>query len=164
MSVVNPDRMQITLSIEYQQFSSISELKDDERQLVEAAKKATENSYSPYSHFQVGAAVLLDSGEIITGANQENAAFPSGLCAERTAMFNAGASFHGVPQIALAIAAQQNGVFTPTPASPCGACRQVMAEYQKLGGKPMKIILFGAEVIYVFSKVDDLLPMIFDNI
>lgn len=156
--------MQKTLSVEYQQFSSLEQLTDEEQRLVRAAIEATGNSYSPYSGFRVGAAVLLENGEIVTGANQENAAYPSGLCAERTAMFYAGARYIGTAQTAIAIAARQNGEMTSTPASPCGACRQVMAEYQKTGGKPLKIILYGKDVIYVFSRVDDILPFIFDSI
>jgi len=163
-ATVNTIRMQKTLSVEYQQFSSIEDLQSEDARLVRAAIEATNSSYSPYSHFQVGAAVLLENGEIVTGANQENAAYPSGLCAERTAMFSAGAQFHSVAQRAIAIAAKQNGALTSTPASPCGACRQVMAEYQKLAGKPMKVILYGKDVIYIFSKVDDILPLIFNNI
>ena len=156
--------MKKKLSISYQEFSDLGQLPEQDQELVKAAIAATKNSYAPYSRFHVGAAVLLENGKIISGANQENAAFPSGLCAERTAMFSASANYPGVPQISIAIAAEFARRLVDSPASPCGACRQVMAEYQKIGGKPMSIILYGRKVIRKFEKVDDLLPFIFDNI
>lgn len=152
------------IEIEYQQFDSPDQLNAEDRELVNAALKAVEGSYAPYSHFHVGAAVRLADGGIVTGANQENAAFPSGLCAERTAMFYANANHPGVPQVSIAICAKHKGAIIENPATPCGACRQVMAEYQKMAGRPMSVILYGSKVIYKFSKVDDLLPLIFDSI
>ena len=107
---------------------------------------------------------MLEDGEIIKGSNQENAAYPSGLCAERTALFYASASYPDKAMTALAIAAGQNGVLCSTPATPCGACRQVMAQYQSKSGKPMAVILIGADKVWKFEKVDDLLPLIFDSI
>ena len=127
------------------------------------AKEATKRAYSHYSHFNVGVALLLDNGEILTGANQENAAFSSGTCAERTTCFYANSSYPGVRFVKLAIAAFHNGAFTPHPVSPCGACRQVLAEYEKLGGEKLEIILYGDNEIYVLSEVADLLPLIFDE-
>ena len=153
-----------TLSIQYQDFSSLEEMTAQDQALVKAALEAQKGSYSPYSHFQVGAALLLDNGMVVKGANQENAAYPSGLCAERTAMFWAGANYPDVPMDTLAIAGSDNGVLCDNPATPCGACRQVMAEYQKKHGKPMKVILVGARQILKFSCVDDLLPFIFDSL
>ena len=153
------------LLIDYQAFSSLSEMTSEDRELVEAAVDACKDSYSPYSKFRVGAALRLANGVIVKGANQENAAFPSSLCAERSAMFAANVQYNGVPQVSIAIAAcGEDGKLIDQPASPCGACRQVMAEYQKLGGRPMSIILHGASVTYKFNKVDDLLPLIFDSI
>lgn len=140
------------------------ELTPEEQQLVEVARQATFRSYSPYSHFSVGASVLLANGVILSGSNQENAAYPSGLCAERTALFYASASRPDKAMTSLAIAASQNGKLCQTPATPCGACRQVMAQYQTKSGKPMSILLVGADKIWKFSKVDDLLPLIFDSI
>ena len=122
------------------------------------------SAYAPYSNFKVGAAVRFEDGEIIKGSNQENAAYPSGLCAERTALFYASASRPDVPMNALAIAAAQEGKLIPNPVAPCGACRQVMAQYQIKSGCPMKIFLIGAEKIYEFDKVEALLPFIFDSI
>ena len=153
-----------TLTIPYEEFASAAEMLPQDQELVAAAIKAQKGSYSPYSQFQVGAALRLGNGVIVKGANQENAAYPSGLCAERTAMFWAGANYPDVPMDALAIAGADHGVLCDSPASPCGACRQVMAEYQKKHGKPMQIILVGAGRIYKFGCVDDLLPFIFDSL
>ena len=107
---------------------------------------------------------MFEDGEIIKGANQENAAYPSGLCAERTALFYASASRPDKPMSAIAIAASQNGTLLQNPATPCGACRQVMAQYQLKSGRPMMTLLIGAEKIWKFEKIDDLLPLIFDSI
>ena len=152
------------VKIAYKEYESVSELEAVDQALVQAAKEAMGNAYAPYSRFNVGAAVMFEDGEIIKGANQENAAYPSGICAERTALFYASASRPGKAMKAIAIAAGQNGVLCSNPATPCGACRQVMAQYQTKSGRPMKVILAGAERIWVFDKVDDLLPLIFDSI
>lgn len=152
------------INIKYTECDSVDSLTDEDRILVETAVKATERSYSPFSGFCVGAAVKLANGEIISGANQENIAYPSGLCAERTAMFYANATYPGVAMETIAIAAAQKGRLCELPASPCGACRQVMAEYQTLAGKEMRIILAGSRKIMIFDRVDDLLPFIFDSL
>ena len=152
------------IKIAYLEYESADQLDPQDRQLAKAAIEAVGNSYAPYSHFHVGAAVMLEDGEIIKGSNQENTAYPSGLCAERTALFYAGATYPDKAVIKLAIAAGQNGKLCDTPATPCGACRQVMAQYQFKGGRPMEVLLIGARNIWKFSKVDDLLPLIFDSI
>ena len=152
------------LTIDYIEYASIEELNAEDRLVVEAAIDAMKGSYAPYSNFNVGAAVLLEDGSIVKGANQENAAYPSGLCAERTALFAAGANHPDNAPISLAIVASQNGVICPHPASPCGACRQVMAQCQTRYGRDLKVILAGSECLIKFEKVDDLLPFIFDNI
>jgi cytidine deaminase len=152
------------LTIDYEEFSSVSEMDPKDQELARLAIEAQKGSYSPYSHFQVGAALLLDNGVIVKGANQENAAYPSGLCAERSAMFWAGANYPDVPMDTLAIAGSDHGVLCESPASPCGACRQVMAEYQKKHNRPLKIILVGSKRIRKFGCVDDLLPFIFDSL
>ena len=152
------------IKITYSEYSSIDELSARDRLVAEAAINATASSYAPYSGFNVGAAVMLEDGEIITGSNQENAAYPSGLCAERTAMFYAGAHRPDKAMVKIAIAGGQNGVLCSNPATPCGACRQVMAQYQTKGGRPMEVILVGGERIWKFSKVDDILPLIFDSL
>ena len=152
------------IKIAYQEFDSLNELDHKDRLLAEAAIDATSRSYAPYSNFNVGAAIMYEDGEIIQGSNQENAAYPSGLCAERTALFYASSRRPDIPIISLAIAAVQNGTLCGTPATPCGACRQVMAQYQTKGGKPMTVLLVGGEKIWKFASVDDLLPLTFDSI
>ncbi len=152
------------IKIAYIEYESIDQLEAQDRKLAEAAIEATEGSYAPYSEFNVGAAVRLDNGEIIKGSNQENAAYPSGICAERTAMFYAAATYPENAIEAIAVTASQNGILCGNPATPCGACRQVMAQYQTKGGKPMAIILVGGKKIWKFDRVDDILPLIFDSI
>ena len=152
------------IKIAYTEYESLSQLEAEDRALAEAAIEATASSYAPYSNFNVGAAVLFEDGVIVKGSNQENAAYPSGLCAERTALFYASASRPGIPMAAIAIAAGQNGRLCPSPATPCGACRQVMAQYQTKSGCPMRVLLVGGDKILRFEKVDDLLPFIFDSI
>lgn len=139
-----------------------NELTDDQKNVVEAAKKATSGSYAPYSHFNVGAGVLLDNGEIVMGSNQENAAYPSGICAERTALFYAGAAYPEAKVRKIAIIARHNGHFTSKVCSPCGACRQVMLESQHRAGSPIEVLLCSNDQIYVFDSVDALLPLGFD--
>ena len=152
------------IKIAYCEYDSIDQLDNNDKVLSEAAIEAMSGSYAPYSKFNVGAAVRFDDGEIIKGANQENAAYPSGTCAERTALFYAGASRPDQPIEAIAIAASQNGELLENPVTPCGACRQVMAQYQLKAGKPMNIILVGASKVWQFEKVEDLLPLMFDSI
>ena len=150
------------LNIRYM-VAQLSELSQQEQELVNKAKAATNNAYANYSHFYVGAALLLGDGRIVIGANQENAAYPSGLCAERTAMFAASANNPGKAMLSLAIVGGFNGTLSDTPCSPCGACRQVMAEYQTSAGRPMSIIMYGTKKTWKFDKVDDILPFIFDS-
>lgn len=150
--------------INYEEFSSASQMTPEDRELVAAAIDAQKGSYSPYSHFQVGAALRLTDGTLLKGANQENAAYPSGLCAERVVMFFAGANYPDIPFETLAIAGSDHGVLCDSPASPCGACRQVMAEYQKKHNHPFNIILVGSKRIRKFHCVDDVLPFIFDSL
>lgn len=152
------------INVTYQEYSSVEEMTPEDQALVAAALEAQKGSYSPYSDFQVGAALQLANGVIVKGANQENIAYPSGLCAERVAMFWAGANYPDVPMETLAIAGSDHGVLCESPASPCGSCRQVMAEYQKKYKHPLKIILVGSKRIRKFSCVEDLLPFIFDSL
>ncbi len=137
-----------------------SELTEDELRLVEEAREATRQSYAPYSDFHVGAAVLLEEGTIVTGSNQENAAYPSGLCAERVALFHAGHQYPDVPVVALAIAAVTKGHPVES-ISPCGACRQVLLEAEQRCGKPMKVLLCGTKEVVVAESAESLLPLCF---
>ena len=144
---------------------ALDELPEERRKLVDAALEATRRSYAPYSHFYVGAAVKLDNRVIVTGNNQENVAFPSGLCAERTALFYANAQYPEVPVKALAIVARDSsGKVTQEPISPCGACRQVMLETENRFGKPMQILLASAEEVIVVERASALLPLAFSDI
>ena len=152
------------IKIEYMEYESVSQLSAADNEVATAAIEATGSAYAPYSRFNVGAAVMFEDGEIIKGSNQENAAYPSGICAERTALFYASASRPEKKMAAIAIAAAQNGDICKNPVTPCGACRQVMVQYQTKSGRPMKVILVGADKVWVFDKVDDLLPFIFDSI
>ena len=152
------------IHITYQEYKSIDELNPEDRELAAEAIKAMEGAYAPYSHFHVGAAVRMSNGQIVRGANQENAAFPSGLCAERTAMFAAGARYPDKDMLSIALAGGVMGRLGAQPATPCGACRQVMAQYQTKAGKPMSVIMVGAHKVWKFACVDDILPLIFDSI
>ena len=152
------------IKIAYVEYESLDQLDSVDRKLADAAIEATSLSYAPYSNFNVGAAVMFEDGDIVKGANQENAAYPSGICAERTALFYASASRPDAAMTGIAIAAGQNGQLIKSPVSPCGACRQVMAQYQTKSKRPMTIILVGSEKILKFEKVEDLLPLIFDSI
>ena len=153
-----------TLTIPYEEYASITELNAEDRALLEAAIDAVKGSYAPYSHFNVGAAVRLADGTVVKGANQENAAYPSGLCAERTAMFGASANHPGVPLVSLAVICSREGRLMPNPGSPCGACRQVMAQYEREAGAPMRIILGSSGPILVFDRVESLMPFVFNDL
>ncbi len=136
-----------------------AELSAQDRALVEAAKQMTNHSYSPYSHFRVGAAAQLQNGVIIKGANQENAAYPSGLCAERVTLFAANANYPEEKVEALAIACNADGHFTTDPGAPCGACRQVMLETEHRYTGDMRVLLYGEKYTLVFNSAKDLMPL-----
>lgn len=152
------------IKINFREYSTIEELDPEDRELAGEAVAAMSSAYAPYSHFHVGAAVRMSNGQIVRGANQENAAFPSGLCAERTAMFAAGARYPDKNMRSIALAGGVLGKLSAQPATPCGACRQVMAQYQTKAGSPVSVIMVGASRIWKFDSVDDILPLIFDSI
>lgn len=140
------------------------ELSPADAELVEQARQATFRSYAPYSRFRVGAAILLSNGEAITGANQENAAYPSGTCAERSSCYYAHARYPEARFLKVAIAARgTDGEFVDEPAAPCGACRQALLEYETLAGAPVEILLAGRDKIYVLESVKSTLPLAFDS-
>lgn len=141
---------------------SFSELSESLQRLVDAAKRKTADAYCPYSHFHVGAAALLADGTMVTGSNQENVAYPSGLCAERTTLFSANANYPSTPVVALAVACYINGRFTTKPGAPCGACRQVMWETEHRFGSSMQVVLYGEQECYVFDSASDLMPISFE--
>ncbi len=145
-------------------FENLEELPNDVQSLMQAAKEARLNAYAPYSNFYVGVAILMDNGEIITGSNQENASYPSGLCAERTAIFYAGAKFPKAKMIRMAIIAGSNHNKTTEPIPPCGACRQSIAEYEVKQDAPIEIFFMGEVGKVVKSKsLANLLPLMFDK-
>jgi len=140
----------------------MDELTPDEQELIERAIAATSNSYAPYSHFCVGAALLLENGVTLPGCNQENAAFPSGLCAERSAIFAAGAQCPDVSPVMLAIAARDTrGRLTKEPVSPCGTCRQVIVETETRFQRPLRILLYGQRRVFVMDGIRHLMPLSF---
>ena len=141
----------------------LDELCANDQELMQAAIEATKRSYAPYSHFSVGAAARLKDGTIITGTNQENAAYPSGLCAERTTLFYAGSTHPDTAVVSLAIAAFTDGAFTTNPIVPCGACRQVMLETEQRYNHPIRTLLYGTEGIYLIEGgTRELLPLTFN--
>ena len=146
------------------QICEYDELHQEEKKLIDYAKKACYNAYAPYSQFHVGAAALLANGEIVTGSNQENVAFPSGLCAERTALFYANSQYPEQAVKSLAIAAYTQGDYIDKPISPCGACRQVILETEIRFKNQVKIYLYGKKEIYIIDGIGDLLPLAFNEI
>ncbi len=151
---------QSNIQISYVEYT-YDELPQQYKQLVDKAKQATETAYAPYSNFHVGAAILLQNGEFVSANNQENAAYPSGLCAERVAMFYANANFPDVAPTAIAIAAHTKGDFLALPISPCGSCRQSLLETEERYNQAIQIILYGKDTIYVIPSVKMLLPFAF---
>lgn len=149
---------------------SIEELNEVDRRLVDAAKEATRRAYAPFSKYNVGAAILLDNGRVVEGSNQENAAYPSGLCAERTAAFYASSINPGVAFKKIAVAAWidpgadkdwEDG-FQKHPVSPCGGCRQALLEYEHLYGD-IEVLLYGRDKIYILPSIKSLLPLAFTD-
>lgn len=150
------------ISIFWTEFNSIEELNEDDRELVSAAREAAKNAYAPYSKFCVGAAVRLETGIIIKGANIENAAFPSGICAERSALSCSASNYPSVKPVAIAVAAFTEDGFTKEPVAPCGNCRQVIAEEEFRNKINIRVILSGKSKIQVIEKGGDLLPIQFN--
>lgn len=137
------------------------ELPENYTLLIEKAKEQTKNAYALYSNFQVGAAMLLENGEIVCGNNQENSAYPSGICAERVAMFYANSQYPEVAVKIIAIAAFTKGQFLSEPITPCGACRQVLLESENRYNKNIKVLLYGTDKTYLLENVKQLLPLSF---
>ena len=140
---------------------NISDLNSDEIKLIEAAKETTSLSYAPYSKFNVGAAIMIEDGTIIKGSNQENAAYPSGMCAERTALFYTNSQYPNTKVLAIAIAARDCNGFTKIPITPCGSCRQVLLETENRFDYPITFYLYGMEYLYKIEGTRNLLPLSF---
>ena len=142
--------------------AQMDELTPEEHSLIEQAIEGTNRSYSPYSHFHVGAALKLQNGMTFIGCNQENAAFPAGICAERSAIFSAGAQYPDQPITLLAIAARsKDGEFTKEPVRPCGTCRQVLIENETRFQHPIRILLYGQRCVYIVDSIKQLMPLSF---
>lgn len=147
---------------DYEVYTATADLGEPDRQLLQAAGKAAGNAYAPYSHFLVGAAARLENGETVTGSNQENASFPAGLCAEGVAMATAASLFPGIAIEAIAITCHPPDGSASDPISPCGICRQAMQEYRLRSGRPIRLIMSGAEEkIIVLDDASSLLPFAF---
>lgn len=155
---------QITLNTSFTVYSQLSDLPADVQELMSQAAAIRKKAYAPYSKFRVGAAILLENGATVLGSNQENAAYPSGLCAERTAIFQAGALYPDVRILKLAITAASDANPTTSPIPPCGACRQSIAEYEFKQNEPIAIYFMGESgEIYQSESIANLLPLSFDK-
>ena len=153
---------QKNLSFSYMEYDSMAELSPPDRELLEHAKKALDSAYAPYSHYKVGAAVRMGNGRIVTGSNQENMAFPSGLCAERVALFAAASANPGIPVKAIAITSKSLQFPVEKPVTPCGACRQAIIEYEMLSHENIRIILAGETgKVLTIDGMEALLPLSF---
>ena len=147
----------------YQEYAGVEELPAEDRALVAAARSSAAQAYAPYSRFRVGAAIRLTSGKVVTGNNQENASYPEGLCAERVALFAAGATFPADPVEAIAVAAQSDDYRIDRPVTPCGACRQAVAEYEHRHRQPIRMLMTGESgPVLVAAGIEHLLPLLFD--
>jgi len=154
--------MKKEIKVTYEEFAGINELDAADRNLCLEAVKALENSHSPYSKFRVGAAMRLKSGKIIYGSNQENVAYPSGLCAERVALFSWGANHPDDPIESMAVTAQTDEFELLQPTTPCGSCLQVIAEYEKNQGSPIDILLYCQKgAVWKTSGIHNFLPFLF---
>ncbi len=142
---------------------NFDELTKAQQVLIDKAKEQVSKAYAPYSNFHVGAAVELENGAIFAGSNQENSAYPSGLCAERVAIFYANAQFPETPVKTIAIAAHTNNAFLEEPITPCGSCRQVLLESETRFEKNITILLYGTKHIYQIENVKQLLPLCFEK-
>jgi cytidine deaminase len=151
------------ISFSYKEYETFNDLDESDRELIVAARNSAENAYAPYSRFSVGAAIRLESGTIVSGANIENAAFPSGICAERSALANSVSNYPRDKPLAIAIAAKTFDGFTEDPIPPCGNCRQVIAEEESRTGKHIRIILSGRTKTLIIDNIGFLLPLQFNK-
>ena len=155
---------EITITTQFKAFDSIQELPNDIQDLMTQAVEVRKNAYAPYSKFRVGVAIFLDNGKTVLGSNQENAAYPSGLCAERVAIFYAGAMYPEAKILKMAITAASDSNQTTAPIPPCGSCRQSIAEYEIKQETPIEIYFMGEiGAIYKSESLKNLLPFMFDK-
>ena len=155
---------EITITTQFKAFDSTTDLPNDVQDLMEQAVTIRKNAYAPYSKFRVGVALVLDNGKFIVGSNQENAAYPSGLCAERVAIFYAGSLYPDAKVLKMAITAASDTNQTTIPIPPCGSCRQSIAEYEIRQETPIEIYFMGEiGTIYKSESLKNLLPFMFDK-
>ncbi len=161
MAKTSPNRLIISTEIDV--FQSATDLEQSDLELLQAAQGAVDSAYAPYSNFYVGAAVLLENGKIVLGNNQENAAFPSGLCAERVAIFHASATYPNIAIKAIAVTCKAKNNIINVPLSPCGGCRQTISEYENRYAKKIRMIMSGETgQVYVSESIESLLPLMFN--
>jgi len=154
----------LTITSHLEVYDSLDEIPQDVKHLMQEAIKVRENAYAPYSRFKVGAAILLENDEVVVGSNQENASYPSGLCAERTAVYAAGAKYPNSRILKIAITAKSLRQEVISPVPPCGACRQALIEYEVKQEVPIEIYFMGETGKVVKAEsIKDLLPLVFDN-
>ena len=158
---LDPTNVEIHINIE--EYDSPAGLPAEEQQLIERAIQTARDAYAPYSEFRVGASLILDNGTFVNGNNQDNAAYPDGLCAERVAMFAANAMYPGSPVKMMAIAAVYEDKLLDRPVYPCGSCRQALLECENRFNQPIRILMYGRTGIHVVNSVKDLLPLSFDS-
>lgn len=155
---------EISINTSFTVYQSVAELPQDVQSLMEQAIEIRKKAYAPYSKFRVGAALLLDNGKVVLGSNQENAAYPSGLCAERVAIFQSGAIYPEAKIVKMAISAASDTNKTTTPIPPCGACRQSISEYEFKQEYPIEIYFMGESgEVYLSKSISNLLPLTFDK-
>jgi cytidine deaminase len=161
--LISYDPINVEIRINIEEYGSPDELPPEEQQLIEKSVQAARNAYAPYSTFHVGACLLLENGSLVKGNNQENAAYPDGLCAERVAMFAANALYPDSPVKTLAIAAMCKDELLDQPVYPCGSCRQALLECENRFHQPIRILMYGKAGIHAVNSIKDLLPLSFDS-
>ena len=155
----------IKYNVQLEVFDNLNDLSEEDKELIVNAKKVLKDAYAPYSQFYVGASIRLNSGEIITGSNQENMAYPSGLCAERVAIYYANSAYPNQTITTIAVVAKAKNFEIAKPVAPCGACRQAMAEYELKQKEPIRLIMVGGnDEIYISESIENLLPFMFNEI
>jgi cytidine deaminase len=154
--------LNFTLTTNIKVYQSIEDLNHEDLELMNAAHKISKDAYAPYSNFYVGAAIRMDNGEICVGNNQENAAYPSGICAERVAIFSASAMHPNLVVKKIAVVAHSNQFLIDKPVSPCGSCRQVLAEYESKFKSNIKLLMMGETgKVYEIDSIKEILPLMF---
>ena len=155
--------MKKNFTFSYQEVFSLEDVSDSDKELMDRATDAMKSSYSSYSNFSVGAALILENNQIVIGSNQENASFPCGICAERVALFSSSANFPNLRIKTIAITAKSENFDIQEPVGPCGACRQVLLEYEEKQNSNIEILLFDMKKIIKIERAKDLLPLYFQE-